>query len=341
MARPLRIEFPGACYHVMNRGNDRRRIFDSDKDYELFFRKLGEFSNLYRVEVRSYCLMANHFHLYICTPEGNLSRYMQSLLTSYTVSKNRRDRRRRHLFQGRFKGLLVDDEGYGSVVSRYIHINPGMTRAAKSLGFEERVKLIRQYSWSSYASIVGFRRSEDWLSVAPVLCRWGEKARDQQRNYIAYVEEGLLNGADDPFQLAAARSILGREDFVEKCRRGLTGLSEKVNILREQVDAKRLLSWVEFDRLVKIVSDCYGVRPENLLSRYYRHGDSRGVLMHLSSKYCRGRYSLTKLSELHGISLGGYTSSCYKFNKHLSKNTELRKIVEEIENCLRIDKNIK
>ena len=121
----------------------------------------------------------------------------------------------------------------------------------------------------------------------------------------------------------------------------MTSVSDKVNIRREQVEAKQLLSWMEFDRLVSIISEYYEIKPEDLLSRYFRDGDARCVLMYLSSKYCRGRYSLTELSELHGISLGGYTSSCYKFNHRLSGRTDLKKAVEQIEGRLTMVENIK
>ena len=221
MARPLRIEFPGACYHIMNRGNDRLPIFDTDEDSKLFIEKLADFSESYKVSVRSYCLMTNHFHLYLCTPEGNLSKFMQSLMTSFTVTKNRRDRRHRHLFQARFKSLLVDDEGYGSRVSRYIHLNPGMVKSVESLDFSKQVKVVREYSWSSYRAIIGLSKRPKWLDRNSVLCRWGPKVKDQQGNYAKYVEEGLLREIEDPFEVAVARSILGTSrDLYQRRRLG-------------------------------------------------------------------------------------------------------------------------
>ncbi len=170
MARPLRIEYPNACYHVMNRGNHRQEVFTinsdspemakskaailgcytdycSDRnvrvtftpsishdiaisgqtlnsDYKIFIDTLAQFSTPFQVQIRAYCLMPNHFHLYVCTKEANLSKFMQSLMTSYAVTFNRRHFTNDHLFQGRFKALLIEDEGYGSEVSRYIHLNP-------------------------------------------------------------------------------------------------------------------------------------------------------------------------------------------------------------------------
>ncbi len=152
--------------------------------------------------------MSNHFHLYVCTPKGNVSKYMQSLLTSFTVTKNRRDRRRRHLFQGRFKSLLVEDELYGSRVSRYVHLNPAMISSAVSKPFSDRAKQIRDYPWSSYGMLIRLCQCPKWLDRKSVLCRWGQNLKDQGVNYSKYVEEGLLGAIEDPFEVAAARSIL-------------------------------------------------------------------------------------------------------------------------------------
>jgi putative transposase len=118
VARPLRVEYQGACYHVMNRGNRGMSIFAHNEDNHLFLNKLREYAKIFSVSIRAYCLMGNHFHLYGCTPEANLSQFRQSFLTSFTLSKNRRDGERGHLFQGRFKAILVEDRVSSAQVSR-------------------------------------------------------------------------------------------------------------------------------------------------------------------------------------------------------------------------------
>jgi REP-associated tyrosine transposase len=100
MSRPLRKKYPNACYHVINRGDNQWQIFAGPEDYTLFLEKLGSFTEIYKIKLRAYCLMPNHFHLYIQTPEGNLSRFMQALLTSFTSIKNLRQKTSGHLFQG-------------------------------------------------------------------------------------------------------------------------------------------------------------------------------------------------------------------------------------------------
>ena len=138
MARPLRIEYPNACYHVINRGNQRTTIFHDDWHYRLFVEKLGDFAVEFHVTVYAYCCMPNHFHLYLRTRDMNLSRFMQSFLTSFCVSSNRKRRSSGHIFQGRFKAQLVEDECYRSRLSRYIHLNPIRTHSFRETTPEER-----------------------------------------------------------------------------------------------------------------------------------------------------------------------------------------------------------
>jgi putative transposase len=145
----------------------------------LFIDKLCEFSEVFSIEILSYCLMGNHFHLYIRTVQPNLSRFMQSLLTSFTIVKNRYDKSSGHLFQGRFKSVLVESELYGSQLSRYIHLNPVRTAGVKSLSLEERRRCPREFKWSSYPEICGFRECPEWLGHNETLKRWGQTLYEQ------------------------------------------------------------------------------------------------------------------------------------------------------------------
>ena len=124
MARPIRIEYPGAFYHVISRGNERRAVFRGDNDYELFLNTLGEASDRFDVLIHAYCLMPNHLHLLIQTKDSNLSQFMKRLLGVYTIRFNRRHKRYGHLFQGRYKAYLLDQDSYFLELSRYIHLNP-------------------------------------------------------------------------------------------------------------------------------------------------------------------------------------------------------------------------
>ncbi|MCP4974995.1 MAG: transposase, partial [Maribacter sp.] len=133
MARPLRIEYPGAWYHFTCRGNERGLIFKDDTDRRVFLDMLKESLEKYKVFLHGYVLMGNHFHLNLHTPQGNLSRFAQRFNTAYTVYFNRRHRRMGHLYQGRYKAILVEKESYLLALSRYIHLNPVKIKKIKKL----------------------------------------------------------------------------------------------------------------------------------------------------------------------------------------------------------------
>lgn len=155
MSRPLRVEYAGALYHVMNRGNQRQVVFKRKTDCETFVEKLSEFAKAFHVEVYAYCLMPNHFHLLLRTVEANLGRFMQSFLTSFTVTLNRRNRKSGHLFQGRYKAHLVESRKYLMELSRYIDLNPVRVKRCESLSLEEKRNVLVNYTWSSYAAHIG------------------------------------------------------------------------------------------------------------------------------------------------------------------------------------------
>ncbi|HDO21625.1 MAG TPA: transposase, partial [Nitrospirae bacterium] len=140
MARPLRIEYPGAFYHITSRGNERKDIFKSARDREKFLSYLESSTQRYGAVIHVYCLMTNHYHLLLETPLGNLSQIMRHINGAYTTYFNTRRQRSGHLFQGRYKAIVVDADEYAEELSRYIHLNP--VRA----GIVERPE---EYQWSS------------------------------------------------------------------------------------------------------------------------------------------------------------------------------------------------
>ena len=124
MSRPLRVEYPGAFYHVINRGNNQEKIFKNDRDREKFLEYLEKANERFSIIIHTYCLMSNHFHLLVGTPDANLSQAMQWINVSYATYFNRKRGRAGHLFQGRFKAILIDADEYLKHLSRYIHLNP-------------------------------------------------------------------------------------------------------------------------------------------------------------------------------------------------------------------------
>ncbi|MDP2269071.1 MAG: transposase, partial [Deltaproteobacteria bacterium] len=166
MARPLRIEYPGAFYHITARGNEQKDIFRDDKDRERFLGYLETAVGRYKAVIHVYCLMSNHYHLLLSTPEGNLSQIMRHINGGYTTWFNKRHNRYGHLFQGRYKAILVDADPYAGELSRYIHLNPvraGMVRQPE------------QYQWASYTAYSGRAKIPRWLTTDWLLQYFGQK----------------------------------------------------------------------------------------------------------------------------------------------------------------------
>lgn len=170
MARPLRLEFPGALYHVISRGNERSPIFRDDWDRGFFLGILGSVVRDHGWLVHSYCLLGNHYHLLVETPQGRLSKGMHVLNGRYTQKFNRRHRRAGHVLEGRFKAILVEKEAHLLELHRYIVLNP--VRA----GLVSRPE---DWSWSSYRATCGLRRRPGWLEVRWTLAQFGGAPRRQ------------------------------------------------------------------------------------------------------------------------------------------------------------------
>jgi len=154
MTRPLRIEYPGAFYHITSRGNERKDIFKSLRDMEKFLSYLESATKRYGAVIHAYCLMDTHYHLFIETPLGNLSKIIHHINGAYTNYYNKKRERTGHLFQGRYKAILVEADEYAKELSRYIHLNP--VRAGMVDNPEE-------YIWSSYRYYISNEKTPEWL----------------------------------------------------------------------------------------------------------------------------------------------------------------------------------
>lgn len=200
MARPLRIEFENAFYHVFNRGLEKREIFKSKADYEAFLKILTLLQVRFAVKIHSYCLMPNHYHLFVETPKPNLSRFMRELNGSYTQSFNRSYNRVGPLFQGRFKAILVDQDNYALELSRYIHLNPVKAKISE---------LAQDYPWSSYAFFVGNKKKPEFLGTDFILSQFKDLKAFKQ-----FTHEGLAKQWD-PLKSCEGGSLLGSKEFIE------------------------------------------------------------------------------------------------------------------------------
>jgi putative transposase len=218
MARRVRVQYEGAVYHVMARGNERRDIFRDDHDRLRFLETLGEAVGQFGLRLHAYCLMPNHYHLLLGTPRGNLSRAMGWFQTTVTARFNARHRRRGHLFQGRFKAELVEADEYGRWLVEYIHLNPVRPRNRSGVIPSERRKQLERYRWSSHVDYAGRRgKSPAWLCL-DWLAYWGSRRRDGQSEYRKAMGQWFGRAANDPWRQTRGGLVLGGEDLYQKVR---------------------------------------------------------------------------------------------------------------------------
>lgn len=205
MARPLRIEVSGGLYHVTARGDRREPIYEDDIDRRVWLSLLGEVCERFHWVCHAWCQMTNHYHLLIETVEPTLSKGMRHLNGVFTQWSNRRHVRTGHLFQGRFKSILVEREAHLTELSRYIVLNP--VRAGM-------VKRPDAWPWSSWHATVGTRPPPAWLNVYDVLTRFASHRPTAIAHYREFVMEGI--GRQSPLQALNGKMILGSEAFVEE-----------------------------------------------------------------------------------------------------------------------------
>jgi putative transposase len=241
MARPIRVEFPGAVYHVMARGNERREIFRDDQDRQRFLETLAEAVSQFGLNVYAYCLMPNHYHALLGTPRGNLSRAAGWLQATYTARFNARHRRRGHLFQGRFKAQLVEADEYARWLVEYIHLNPVRSQRRSQRIAPERAVQLTRYEWSSHRDYAGLRKAPPWLSQ-DWLAYWGHRRREAQAEYRRRIARAFGQPLRSPWPELRHGLVLGSTELYDRARAMIArkhGHEEAHWTRREQADAVR------------------------------------------------------------------------------------------------------
>jgi putative transposase len=287
MSRRLRIEFEGAIYHVMARGNGRQKIVRDDTDRRRLIDGLEQTVVRHGWDLLSYVVMSTHLHLLVKTPRPNLGAGMQAFLSGYAIWASRRWRRPGHLFQGRYRAEMIEDESYYWTVSRYIHLNP--VRAGL-------VRRPQQWDWSSYPSYRDQRRAQPWVAHEAMLSAGqGERGRSDRRgDYVRFVEARSADRLPSPFREAIGGWILGSEQFVSRLR-GLAGANRSNPPSREA----RQLAGLDPQRIIAAVAEFYGVEGSSLSRRGNPHL-ARPVAAWLCRRHTEA--SLRELAEWLGLS---------------------------------------
>lgn len=219
MPRPFRIEYENAYYHVMNRGRGRQHIFHGDDYFNAFLTTLEEAHRRYGLQVLCYCLMSNHYHLLVKTPEANLGRVMRHISGLYTQRYNRLRKTDGSLFRGRYKAILVEEDSYQLHLSRYIHRNPieaGM------------VDQLESYQWSSYPNYVEKMSTPAWLYQNEIYQQLGVKSRQRAR-YRAFVEMGVDEEIVTFYGKGNQKPYIGSDSFRDWIYLRRQGKDEEIN----------------------------------------------------------------------------------------------------------------
>jgi len=293
MGRPLRIEFPGAYYHITSRGNERKAIFKSLRDREKFLSYLESATKRYGAIIHVYCLMDTHYHLFLETPLGNLSKIIQHINGAYTIYFNKKRDRSGHLFQGRYKAILVEADEYAKELSRYIHLNP--VRAGM-------VNVPEEYEWSSFRYYISKEKAPEWMKRDFILNYFNTKPATAMKMYKDFVHELLGQKYESPLSNLSYTFMLGGQEFVREIKdrflkektidRNLPGLREVIDrptldMIEEAIDkeiqsdnkmarqVKLYLCHSYSSRKLKEIGDHFGVSDSGVTQASRRIHDKR------------------------------------------------------------------
>ena len=315
MARPQRVIFENAYYHVMNRGASRENIFCDEEDKKTFLETLSDACAQYKVEVHAYCLMDNHYHLLIKTPEANISRAMRHLNGVYTQRYNRRHGTDGALFRGRYKAILIDSDAYLLHLTKYIHLNPLSAKMVTQL---------EDYPWSSYLAYIGEKASSDWLVREEV---YGQLTESQAKAvcYRAFMHESLLKKEIvDFYGKVNLGAVLGESEFISSLQ------TKKAS---QETPKNQRVSWrPSILEIIDVVAVSVGSSVESLL-RVQRGPQSsnvgRKIAMYVARKY--GNHRLVDIAEAFGLShYGSVSSVIYGFTKEADKDSAVKSMIDDV-----------
>lgn len=340
MARPLRIEVPGAWYHVMNRGHRGGALFLDDTDRRRFLGAVAELPERFALEVHAFVLMPNHYHLLVRTREANLSHAMRWLNVTYAVKFNWAHRCRGAVFQGRFKAVLIQEEGKAVEVARYVHLNPvrigglGLSksdqRQARVLGCENpgeelirrRLETLREHAWSSWRVYMGLEPNPGWLETGVIGQACGGRSGPERRAALkAHTEQPIRQGVmDNPWEGVVAGVVLGDSGYARKLL-----LGRQVNE-EEQTPARRLRRQTTWEGLVRAAEQTRGEAWDRWAER---HGDwGRDGVMYVAVRH--GGMRLAEVVRHVGLKYQAAAQAVKRFAQTLADDPERKRFVASL-----------
>jgi len=320
MARALRIKYKNALYHITSRGNERRNIFENDHDRDFFIKILIESLNTYHVLLYSYVLMSNHFHFLLETPLANISEFMRQFSITYTSYYNQKYKRVGHLFQGRYKSILVQKDNYLHILSRYIHLNPVRTEKIKNITLKEKGRYLRQYKWSSLKGYINKTNIQSFIDYKTVLLEYGGDNPKGRHNYWQALQSDLSKKLVIKNQIIG-KSILGSEQFIQEIKEKYLAKKEK-----EIPSVKKIHNYCTKDRVIKITCREIGKTWEQI---NITPDSNRQILMKML--YCYAGLNNREIGELMALDYTTVSLGRKRLRERCLKDTELRDLVRKIE----------
>ena len=312
MARPLRIEYEGAFYHVTARGNERRKIFLSASDCLRFLAKLSEAIQKYHASLHAYVLMGNHYHLILETPQANLSAIMQMVNSSYTTYFNVKRKRFGHLFQGRYKAILIDADSYLLELSRYIHLNP--VRAGV-------VEDPADYVYSSYRAYAS-NKKDPLVTKDKILSMISQNPRLAPQRYTQFVRSAIGAESPDALKQTYGGMILGSKTFIKNT---LERIKSEALESHEVSNRKALQSLTSVEEIVKALSEYFEVPEAKVISS----APYKAYAVYLSRKHTTGTNA--EIGRYFGISYSAVTKVGTRLKKRAENNRKLEREMEGLE----------
>ena len=315
MARRPRIEYAGAVYHVTSRGHERGAIFRDDGDRERFLGELARRAEEERWVVHVYCLMTNHYHLLVETPETNLAAGMQRLNARYSQAFNFRHGRKGHLMEDRYKATVVEKEGYLLELCRYVVLNPVRAGIARSA---------REYAWSSYRATAGEAQAPAWLEVEWTLARFGNDRLRAREAYRRFVAEG--KGSGEAESLALEGPFVGSDAFISR----MAGLEDRASASAGGKGKSRIPR-VGLESVIAAVAEEYGMEPSDLTEAWQR-GEARMVAVYLARK--QTGMTGQQIAEAFGVSGARVSQLVGQVEAEESEGGEMRTRIERLKERL-------
>ncbi|OGQ55504.1 MAG: hypothetical protein A3I75_06545 [Deltaproteobacteria bacterium RIFCSPLOWO2_02_FULL_50_16] len=309
MSRPLRIEYEGAWYHVINRGAGRRKIFIDQKEYDLFFELLNEILETWNVQTHAFSLIPNHYHLAIHTPNAQLSRALRHLNGVYTQRFNRRHKTDGPLFRGRFKSKIIEKETYLLELVRYIHLNP--VKAALT-------KRPQDHRWTSHLAYINDKHNVSWLFTDEVLSYFGKRRSSARNKFDHFVNERLDESNDF---IDKQGPILGSKGFIEWVRYNFVRSDKSSDEIPEVRRLQR--KEVDFSGILGCVSSFYGIEREDVLgSGQGKENEARKVAVYLMKKLTGADYGIIA-NYTGGVKKSALAQLNHRFKKEMRHNDSL------------------